>query len=158
MSYPTYNQFQPYQPYNPYMQGYQPMQQPAQQPMQPQPQQQATPQMLTPPTRHAEIIQVSPGEVGEREVDRYSVGVGESQMFMAQDDSIIFIKTGTPSGGIVAAFPRRPPAPEAVPFNPAEYVRLDALPDLVSAQIQAAVAAAMPAKQPRARKDAEAAE
>lgn len=153
MPYHTYNQFQPYQPYNPYMQGYQPMQQPMQQQaVQPPQPQQTAPQTMTPPTIHAEIVQVD----GEQAASQYPVGAGASQMMMARDESAIFVKTATPNGQYTLdVFVKRPPAPEAAPFNPAEYVRLDALPELVAAQVQAAVAAAMPTKQTRAKKEAE---
>lgn len=101
-------------------------------------------QAMTRPTIHAEIIQVSNGEQGEQEVSQYPVGVGQSQMFIAQDESVIFVKEATANGCIIDVYPKRPPAPTPPPFNPAEYVRIDALPDIVAAEVQAALAAAMP--------------
>lgn len=124
----------------------------AQQPAQPQ--QQPAPQTMTPPTIHAEIVQVD----GEQAAAQYPVGAGASQMMMARDESAIFVKEATQNGYRLIVYDRRPEAPPAPPFNPAEFVRLDALPDLVAAQIQAAVAAAMPVKQTRSRKETEAAE
>ena len=118
-------------------------------------QQQVQQQTMTRPTIHAEIIQVSNGELGEQEVSQYPIGVGQSQMFITQDESMIFVKEATPSGYVLDVYPKRPPAPTPPPFNPAEYVRLDALPDLVAAQVQAAVAAAIPVKQTRAKKETE---
>lgn len=135
------------------MYGQQPAQTP-QQPAQPQQQPQAAPQTMTPPTIHAEIVQVD----GEQVASQYPVGAGASQMMMARDESAIFIKEATQNGYRLVIYDRRPEAPPAPPFNPSEYVRLDALPDLVAVQVQAAVAAAMPAKQTRAKKDAEAAD
>lgn len=152
MAYP----YPAYQPYNPYTPGYQQpvyQPQPVQQPMQPPAgQQQPAPQMMTPPTIHAEIVQVD----GEQAAAQYPVGAGASQMMISRDDSAIFVKTATPNGQYTLdVFVKRPPAPEAAPFNPAEYVRRDE----VSALVADAVAAAMPAKTTRtAKKDAEVAE
>lgn len=64
----------------------------------------------------------------------------------------------TPNGYILNAFPKRPPAPTPPPFNPAEYVRIDALPALVASEIQAALSAMQPAKVTKAKKETEAAE
>lgn len=125
-------------------------QQPAQQnPIQQQPPVAAT---MTPPTIHAEIIQVD----NEQAATQYPVGAGMSQMMMAKDDSAIFVKTVMANGQYTLdVFDKRPPAPQPAPFNPAEYVRLDALPDLIAAQVQAAVAAMQPAKSTKAKKDTE---
>lgn len=125
-------------------------------------QQQAAPQQqqpvaatMTPPTIHAEIVQVD----GEQAAAQYPVGAGMSQMMMAKDDSAIFVKTVMANGQYTLdVFDKRPPAPQPAPFNPAEYVRLDALPDLVAAQVQAAVASMQPAKTTKAKKDTEVAE
>lgn len=46
-------------------------------------------QQYTPPTIHAEIVQVN----GEQEVKDYPLAAGATQMFMSKDDSCIFIKT-----------------------------------------------------------------
>lgn len=117
--------------------------------------QQAAPQMMTPPTIHAEIVQVD----GEQAAAQYPVGAGASQMMMARDESAIFVKTALPNGQYTLnVFDKRPPAPEAAPFNPAEYVRLDALPALVAAEVQATLSAMQPAKPARAKKEMEASE
>lgn len=107
-------------------------------------QQQAAQTTMTRPTIHAEIIQVSNGELGEQEVERYPLGAGQSQMFITQDESIIFVKEATPNGYITDVYPKRPPAPQPPPFNPAEYVRTADLPAFVAAEVQAALAAMMP--------------
>lgn len=129
-------------------QAQQTMQQPAQQ------QTQAAQPMMTPPTIHAEIVQVD----GEAAAAQYPVGAGMSQMMIARDDSAIFVKTATASGYTLEVFDKRPPAPTPPPFNPSEYVRLDALPGLVAAEVQAAVAAMQPSKPARPKKETEAAE
>lgn len=132
-------------------------QQPAQTMQQPAPQQQpAAAATMTPPTIHAEIVQVD----GEQAATQYPVGAGASQMMISKDDSAIFVKTSLPNGQYTLdVFVKRPPAPEPPPFNPAEYVRLDALPALVAAEVQAAVAAAIPPARPaRGKKETEAAE
>lgn len=109
---------------------------------------------MTPPTIHAEIVQVD----GETAAAQYPVGAGMSQMMIAKDDSAIFVKTATANGYTLDVFAKRPPAPEAAPFNPADYVRIDALPGLIAKEVQAAVASMQPAKPARPKKETEAAE
>lgn len=93
-------------PYNPYLQNY--LQSMAQQYMQ-------QPQQMTMPTIHADIIQVS----GPEDVDRYSVGAGNSQMFITRDETTIFVKSGTANGFTLDVYDKRPPA--QVP-DPQTYV------------------------------------
>lgn len=150
MAYTPY-QYPNYTPYYP-QPGIDLMGQMRQQQMQQQ--QTAAASMLTPPTIHAEIVQVD----GEATAAKYPVGAGMSQMMMARDESAIFVKTATANGYTMDVFEKRPPAPQPAPFNPDEYVRLDALPGLISAEIQAAVAAAQPVRPSRPRKDPEVAE
>lgn len=69
-------------------------------------------QLMTPPTIHAEIIQVS----GREEAEGWPVGPGQSQMMMARDDSALFIKT-VYANGQTAFVPYikeqpKPPAPQ----------------------------------------------
>lgn len=81
-----------YNNYFPNMYGYMPQQYQQPQQYQPpqQPQQYQQPQQqYTPPTIHAEIVQVN----GEQEVKDYPLAAGATQMFMSKDDSCIFIKT-----------------------------------------------------------------
>lgn len=113
---------------------------------------------MTPPTIHAEIILVSSGEQGELEAAQYPLGAGQSQMFITRDDSAVLIKTATANGYTLDIFDKRPPAPQPAPFNPDDYVRLDALPKLVAAEVQTAVAAIQPTKPARTKKETEAAE
>lgn len=68
-------------------------------------QQQPAPQPMTPEVIHADIVPVDRAE----EVDRFSVGNGQSQMFMARDDSVIYIKTGSQTGSTIVCYDRRPP-------------------------------------------------
>lgn len=56
--------------------------------------QQASQQLMTPPTIHAEIVQIG----GEDEAVGFPVGAGQSQMMMTRDDSAIFIKTAYANG------------------------------------------------------------
>lgn len=92
--------YQPYQ-YQPYQ-----FQQQFQQQMQPTQMSGANsiPQQMTPPTIHAEIVQVD----GETAAANYPVGVGASQMMIAKDDSAIFIKTATQNGYDMAVYVRKP--------------------------------------------------
>lgn len=86
-----------------------------------QPQQQA-PQMMTPPTIRAEIIQIE----DEAAVDRFPLGAGQSQMFMTRSEDKIIIKTMGQDGALpLVIYDKRPPAPPAPVFNPKEYVRKD---------------------------------
>lgn len=103
------------QPYNPYLQAYM-------QSLQQFLPQQQTPQMSM-PTIHADIIQVSSLEA----VERYSVGVGQSQMFITQDEAEIFVKSGTESGPTLTVYDKRPPTPPAPAFDPQTYVTKDEL-------------------------------
>lgn len=56
--------------------------------------QQASQQLMTPPTIHAEIVQIG----GEDEAVGFPVGAGQSQMMMTRDDSAIYIKTAYANG------------------------------------------------------------
>lgn len=90
---------------NPYLQQYmQMLQQMAGTMNQPAPVQPA-PQPMTPEMIHADIVPVDRVE----DVEKFSVGNGQSQMFMARDDSAIFIKTGSQSGSTIVCYDRRPP-------------------------------------------------
>lgn len=109
-----YNNGYPATYQNPYQQQYQ------QQMQQYQQQQQV---MMTPPTIHAEIVQVD----GEQAASAYPVGAGMSQMMIARDDSAIYIKSATANGATLDVYVRRPPEPPAPKFDPAEYVRRDEL-------------------------------
>lgn len=120
------------------------------------PQQQQGPvaSMMTPPTIRAEIVQVD----GEAAAAQYPVGAGMSQMMMARDDTAIFVKTATANGYTLDVFEKRPPAPQPASFNPAEYVRIDALPEIVAAEVQTALATIQPAKTVRKKNETETAE
>ena len=90
---------------NPYLQQYmQMLQQMAGTMNQPAPVQPA-PQPMTPEMIHADIVPVDRVE----DVEKFSVGNGQSQMFMARDDSAIFIKTGSQRGSTIVCYDRRPP-------------------------------------------------
>lgn len=130
-------------------------QQPAQATQHGVPQQQATVAgAMTPPTIHADIVQVD----GETAAAQYPVGAGMSQMMIARDDSAIFVKTATANGYTLDVFEKRPPTPQPAPFNPDEYVRISALPEIVATEVQAALAAMQPVKPVRPKKETEAAE
>lgn len=91
-----------------------------------------TPQMLTPPTIHADIVQVD----GEQAAANYPVGAGASQMMMARDDSAIFVKTALANGQYTLdVFQKRPPAPEKPPLDLSEYVKRDEIEALIAAAL-----------------------
>lgn len=91
-----YNNYFPatYQPVYPQYQQQMQYQQPIQQVQQPQVQQQTQQQMMTPPTIHAEIVQVA----NRQEALNFPVGAGQAQMMMEKDDSAIYIKTAFANG------------------------------------------------------------
>ena len=99
-----------------------------QQPIQNQPQQ---PQMMTPPTIRAEIVQVD----GEDAANRYPVGAGASQMMIARDDSAIYVKTAAANGQgfTLDVFEKRPPAPVKPPVDMGAYVTRDELEERLGA-------------------------
>lgn len=73
-----------YVPFQPVQQPFQPAQQPFQ----------AQAQAMTPPTIHADIVQVDGIQVAES----YPVSVGVPQMMISKDESEIYIKTAYANG------------------------------------------------------------
>lgn len=83
---------------------------------------QQAPQAMTPPTIHAEIIQVDNEQVAEA----YPVAAGSSQMMIAKDDSFIAVKTAYANGqAALDVFVKRPPAPPKPPVDLSAYVTRD---------------------------------
>lgn len=73
--------------------------------------QQAQPQMMTPPTIHAEIVQVS----NRQEALNFPVGAGQAQMMITKDDSSIFVKTAFANGqSNLVEYTRKVPEPEGL--------------------------------------------
>jgi len=102
--------------------GYQPAQlyYPYAQPVQPQPQQAG----MTPPTVHADIVQVD----GEQAAMAYPVAAGASQMMISKDETMIFVKTATATGqSSVDVFVKRPPAPPKPEVDMSLYITRDEL-------------------------------
>lgn len=87
--------------------------------------QQAQPQAMTPPTIHADIIQVA----GEEEADSFPMAAGsQPQMMIKRDESEIYIKTMLANGQHeLAVYPRRPPAPKMKEVDMHDYVTKDEL-------------------------------
>lgn len=109
---------------------------------------QPAPQMMTPPTIHAEIIQID----DESTVDRWPVNAGASQMFITKAEDKIIIKTMGPNGPLpLDVFDKRPPAPPEPVFDPSVYVRRDEVEGLIAA----AVAAVQPTKRAAKKEEAE---
>lgn len=78
--------------------------------------QQMQPQMTTPPTIRAEIVQVN----GREEAINFPVGTGQTQIMIAKDDSAIFIKAVFANGqSRVDEYIRKQPEPDS---NTPEYV------------------------------------
>lgn len=81
---------------------------------------QQQPQQYTPPTIHAEIVQVA----GEQEVKDYPLAAGVTQMFMSKDDKNIFIKTAyANSPAQIITYSKAEPVTEPTP----EYVTKEEL-------------------------------
>lgn len=108
--------------YNPYMYNLPYLQQ--QMPQQPQPQ----PQMM--PTIQANIIQAD-----EDTVNRYSVGNGQSQMFISKDEDIIWVKSGTANGNETTVY-KKQAAPKKEDI---QYVTMEMLENAVSDAVQKAL-------------------
>ena len=100
----SYQQF--YQPqYQPYG-GYQNGQQMAQAQMAGTSQQT---QMMTPPTIHAEIVQIA----DRNEAVNFPVGAGQAQMMITRDDSTIFVKSAFANGqSSIAEYVKKEPEPQ----------------------------------------------
>lgn len=98
-------------------------------------QQNHAPQDMT-PTIHAEIKQVDSFEA----IDRVPLGAGTSQMFMTKDENNIIIRTMYANGQHRDdIYDKRPPSPPEPKINPADYVRRDEIPDLVSEALSAEI-------------------
>lgn len=81
-------------------------------------------QSFTPPTIHADIVQVD----NEQSAANFPVGAGSSQMMIAKDDSAIFIKSASSNGQVTLdVFVKRPPAPPKPEFDPGKYVTWEKL-------------------------------
>lgn len=127
--------------YQYYVPQYQPVQNPYMQTAQPSQQQ---PQAMTPPTIHADIIQVE----SEAEADRYPMAANQPpQMFMTRDESAIFIKTMLANNQHdLKVYPLRPPAPPAPPVDLAAYVTRQELDERLAALLQPAQSVRRPTK------------
>ena len=118
---------------------------------------QQPPQMLTPPTIRAEIIQIE----DEAAVDKFPLGPGSSQMFITKSEDKVIIKTMGQDGPLpLIIYDKRPPEPPAPKFDPALFVRKDELETLVSAAMAAQMhekdaGAAQVAPKRAAKKEAE---
>lgn len=130
-----------YQPY----QMYQTQMQTAQNPT-------MSPQSMTPPTIHAEIIQVD----DEKSAANYPVGAGSSQMMIARDESAIFVKTATANGqATLDVFSKRPRKPVEPQMDLSEYVRRDEIEGLIAAAMAARSDAEASAKRSTKKEAAE---
>lgn len=113
-----------YQSVNPYQQYQNQFQQNFQQPVQNQ-QFQPAQQSLTPPTIHAEIIQI---DGGRKEVENYPVNAGCSQMFISKDEQTIFIKSVLANGQYtIDEYQKKEPEPEQETNLLENYVTIDML-------------------------------
>ena len=116
-----YQQFYPQ-----YTQQPQYMQQFAQQ----QPQQQ---QMMTPPTIHADIIQME----SEQAADNYPVAAGVSQMMIKKDETEIYVKTAFANGqSRLDVYVKRPAKPNKPVLDLEGYVTKDELENRLNALLK----------------------
>lgn len=87
-------------------------------------------QAMTPPTIHAEIVQVG----SEQEAESFPVAAGASQMMIAKDDSFIAVKTAYANGeATVNLFVKRPPAPPKPTVDLSAYVTRDEMENRLAA-------------------------
>ena len=81
--------------------------------------QQSQQQMMTPPTIHAEIVQIN----DKNEAVNFPVGAGQAQMMITKDDSSIFVKTAFANGqSNLVEYVRKAPEPQTVS---ADYITRD---------------------------------
>ena len=81
-------------------------------------------QMMTPPTIHAEILQVE----SEQSAENYPVAAGASQMMIKKDDSEIYVKTAFANGqSRLDVYVKRPERPNKPSFDLDGYVTRDEL-------------------------------
>jgi len=89
-----------------------------------QPQQYVAQPQMTPPTIHAEILQVD----NEQFAENYPVAAGTSQMMIKKDDSEIYIKTAFANGqSRLDVYTKRPEKPNKPVFDLEGYVTKDEL-------------------------------
>ena len=89
-------------------------------------------QPMAQPSRAVEVYQVE----SEQAVTLFPVGNGSTQMLLDRNDAFIAVKSVALDGTVnVTYYDKRPPAPVAAPFNPAEYVRRDEIAEIVAAAI-----------------------
>ena len=107
---------------------------------------------MTPPTILAEIIQIE----DEAAVDRFPLAAGASQMFITRAEDKIIIKTMGQDGALpLVIYEKRPPAPPAPKFDPAEYIRRDEADKLIMERVETLVSAAFTAQKTPQRKQAQ---
>ena len=93
------------------------------------PQQQTMPQqqiqqMMTPPTIHAEILQVE----SEQSAENYPVAAGTSQMMIKKDETEIYVKTAFANGqSRLDVYVKRPERPNKPVLDLEGYVTRDEL-------------------------------
>lgn len=75
---------------------------------------QTAPQMMTPPTIHAEIVQIA----DRNEALNFPVGAGQAQMMITRDDSTIFVKSAFANGqSNLVEYVKKAPEPETPPVD-----------------------------------------
>ena len=95
--------------------------------------QQQTQQMMTPPTIHAEILQVE----GEQSAENYPVAAGASQMMIKKDDSEIYVKTAFANGqSHLDVYVKRPEKPSKPVLDIDVYVTRDELENRLNALLK----------------------
>lgn len=82
-------------------------------------QQQYQQPQMSPPTVHADIIQVDSPEA----VKGFQIAPGTSQMFITRDETMILVKSDTG----IDTFVKRPPEPEKPPFDTSSFVTKEEL-------------------------------
>lgn len=77
---------------------------------------------MTPPTIHAEILQVD----NEQSAENYPVAAGASQMMIKKDDSEIYVKTAFANGqSRLDVYVKRPERPNKPSFDLEGYITRD---------------------------------
>lgn len=91
------------------------------------------PQAVTPPTIHADLIQIG----DESEVSNWPASVGAPRGFILRDETKIIFKAVGPDGAELPldVYVKQPPKPVKATFDPDMYVRRDEVREMVDAAI-----------------------
>lgn len=83
---------------------------------------------MSPPTIHAEIIQIT----SIPDAERFPLAAGAKQMFVTADESAFILKEQGQTNYMLTIYDRRPPEPPAPAIDPTKYVTREELDERLS--------------------------